>query len=299
MIAVNDVTRTFDDVTALNHVTLHVNQGSVYGLIGPNGAGKTTLIKHLTGLLRPQSGTISVANQPVFENISIKERIAYISDDLFFFHSYSIRQMAGFFAKAHPRFDWERFHELTDVFGIDPSRRASRLSKGMQKQTAFWLALSCRPDVLILDEPVDGLDPIMRRKVWELILAEVADRNVTVLISSHNLRELEDVCDHVGILYQGSMVLEKELDDVKGNIHKIQLAFSDPIPAELLQKLTVLHSDSLGSLNMLIVRGQQQELAAIIQQYRPLVCDFLPLSLEEVFIYELGGINHEIKDFIL
>lgn len=299
MIAVNDVTRTFDDVTALNHVTLHVNQGSVYGLIGPNGAGKTTLIKHLTGLLRPQSGTISVADQPVFENISIKERIAYISDDLFFFHSYSICQMAGFFAKAHPRFDWERFHELTDVFGIDPSRRASRLSKGMQKQTAFWLALSCRPDVLILDEPVDGLDPIMRRKVWELILAEVADRNVTVLISSHNLRELEDVCDHVGILYQGSMVLEKELDDVKGNIHKIQLAFSDPIPAELLQKLTVLHSDSLGSLNMLIVRGQQQELAAIIQQYRPLVCDFLPLSLEEVFIYELGGINHEIKDFIL
>lgn len=299
MIVVNDVTRKFDDVTALDHVTLHVKPGSVYGLIGPNGAGKTTLIKHLTGLLRPQSGMISIDDQPVYENIPVKERIAYISDDLFFFHSYSIRQMAGFYAKAHPRFDWNRFEELRKVFGIDPSRRVSRLSKGMQKQTAFWLTLSCRPEVLILDEPVDGLDPIMRRKVWELILAEVADRNVTVLISSHNLRELEDVCDHVGILYQGKMVLEKELDDIKGNIYKLQLAFSDGLPEELVRNLKVLHQDSLGSLHMLIVRGRQEQLAEMIRQYQPLLCDFLPLSLEEVFIYELGGIDHEIKNSIL
>ncbi|MBE7043378.1 MAG: ABC transporter ATP-binding protein, partial [Ruminococcaceae bacterium] len=234
-----------------------------------------------------------------YENVEVKKQIAYISDDLFFFHSYTIRQMAKFYAKAHPRFDWKRFRELQPVFGIEPKRRASRLSKGMQKQVAFWLALSCHPEVLILDEPVDGLDPIMRKKVWELILAEVADRQVTVLISSHNLRELEDVCDHVGILHKGRLVLEKGLDDAKGNIQKIQVAFPNGCPEELLGQLDILHQDSLGSLEFFILRGQKEELEPLIQNYHPLLCDFLPLSLEEVFIYELGGIDHEIKESIL
>lgn len=299
MIAVNHLTRRFGDTVALSDVSLQVASGSVYGLIGPNGAGKTTLIKHLTGFLPSKAGAVTVDGQPVYENIAVKERIAYISDDLFFFHSYSIRQMARFYQQTHPWFDWNRFRELTEVFGIDPSRRASRLSKGMQKQVAFWLALSCRPDVLILDEPVDGLDPIMRRKVWELVMGEVADRQVTVLISSHNLRELEDVCDHVGILHRGRMVLERELDDMKGNVYKLQLAFSDGLPRELTEQLTVLHQSALGSLHLLIVRGKREELSKIIAPYRPLICDFLPLSLEEIFIYELGGIDHEIKNCIL
>lgn len=299
MIVVNEVTKKFDDVTALDRVSLHVKKGSVYGLIGPNGAGKTTLIKHLTGFLNPMEGSLSIFGEAVYENTEVKKKIAYISDDLFFFHSYSIRQMAKFYQNSHPEFDWKRFLELQPVFGIDSKRRASRLSKGMQKQVAFWLALSCNPEVLILDEPVDGLDPIMRRKVWELILSEVADRQVTVLISSHNLRELEDVCDHVGILHKGRLVLEKELDDAKGNIQKIQVAFPNQCPKELLEQFDILHKDSIGSLECFILRGSKERLEPLIQSYQPLLCDFLPLSLEEVFIYELGGIDHEIKESIL
>ena len=188
---------------------------------------------------------------------------------------------------------------MKKVFKIDEKRKIRKLSKGMQKQVAFWLGICAQPEVMILDEPVDGLDPVMKRNVWSLLLSDVAQRGTTVLISSHNLRELEDVCDHVGIMYNGKVVLQKALDDVKGNIHKIQLAFSDKFPDALGEKLEILHKSEFGSITTLICKGSHEDIRSEIDRFKPVISDILPLTLEEVFIYELGGMGYEFKNILL
>ena len=299
MIEVKNVTKTFGDFKSLDEMTLTAKKGSVYGLIGPNGAGKTTIIKNIMGIYTPDSGSISIAGEPVYENPSLKQRVIYISDDLFFFAGYSIKAMAGYYAGMYENWSWERYESLKEVFKIDDKRKVKRLSKGMQKQVAFWLGICAKPDVMILDEPVDGLDPVMRRNVWKILLQDVAESEMTVLVSSHNLRELEDICDHVGIVHNGKVVLEKSLDDAKGNIHKIQVAFEGEIPEALPNELSVLHTESIGRVHMLIVKGDSDSIKAKIKEYNPIICDVLPLSLEEVFIYELGGLGYEFENIIL
>ncbi len=299
MIRVNEVTKTFGAFKALDRLTLHVKQGSVYGLVGPNGAGKTTIIKNLVGIYTPDEGEITIDSQNVFENIDLKNDVIYIGDDLYFYPTYSIMDMANLYADMYSNWSWERFDNLKEIFRIETNRKARRLSKGMQKQVAFWLGISTCPKVLILDEPVDGLDPVMRKNVWRIVLQDVAERNTTVLVSSHNLRELEDVCDHVGIMHKGRIVLEKALDDVKGNIHKIQVAFEREIPEGLRGKIDILHEEAIGRVNMLIVKGDSDEVSRRIQSYNPIICDIIPLTLEEVFIYELGGMGYEFENIIL
>lgn len=299
MIQVKNLNKTFDGFRALNGLTLNVKKGSVYGLIGPNGAGKTTIIKHLAGIYTQDSGEIQINGAPVYENNKIKQDMVLISDDLFFFSTYSIMDMAKFYAGIYPNWSWERFKSLKEIFKIDTSRRVRRLSKGMQKQVAFWLSICAMPEIMLLDEPVDGLDPVMRRNVWKLMLQDVAERGTTVLVSSHNLRELEDVCDHVGIMHKGKIVLEKALDDVKGNIHKVQLAFADGFPKPLNEVINILHHEQFGSVSMIIVKGRAEEILEKIKFAKPLICDILPLTLEEVFIYELGGLGYEFENIIL
>lgn len=211
MIEVKNTVKRFGEFAALDGVSLTVPAGSVYGLVGPNGAGKSTLIRCLTGIYQADEGTLSIDGQPVWENEALKSRVAAIPDDWYYFPQATIRDMCRFYRGFYPRFSMERYEKLKEVFEIDEKRTLRRLSKGMQKQAAFWLMLSCMPDCLILDEPVDGLDPVMRRQVWSLVLGDVAQRNMTVLVSSHNLRELEDVCDHVGILDRGKVLLERSL----------------------------------------------------------------------------------------
>lgn len=295
MIEIKNVTKKFDDFTALDGVDINVEKGSVYGLVGPNGAGKTTIIKIMTGIYRSDSGTIQIDGKDVYENSEIKERMVYISDDLYFFPGYSIKDMASYYKGIYPYWSDERFRAMSDIFKIDINRSVRRLSKGMQKQVAFWLGLSANPDIMILDEPVDGLDPVMRKNVWNLMLSDVVERNMTVLVSSHNLRELEDVCDHVGIMNNGKVVIEKALDEVKGNIHKVQTAFTDGLPDELLNVLEVLKHEKVGSVDMLILRGSYQKIADVIKKYNPLILDVVPLSLEEIFIYEMGGLGYELE----
>jgi len=299
MIKVHNVSKSFGSFNALNGVNMNIRKGSVYGLVGPNGAGKTTIIKHLTGILVPDEGEIFVNGERVYENIPIKQGMVYIPDDLFFFSSYTIKDMARFYKEVYANWNEERFMHLQTVFNIDINRRVVRLSKGMQKQVAFWLGISTMPSVMILDEPVDGLDPVMRRKVWSLILQDVAERETTVLISSHNLRELEDVCDHVGIMHEGRIVLEKQMDEVKSDVHKLQVAFKGDISEELIDTLKPMHQTRYGSVNLLIVRGEKEKILSEIDKYSPLFIDLLPLTLEEVFIYELGGLGYEIQDVIL
>lgn len=299
MIKVVNTTKTFDKVKALDALTLHVKKGTVYGLVGPNGAGKTTIIKHLIGVYRPDAGEITVGGQSVYENMALKQKTICIGDDLYFFPTYSIGDMARFYKGLYLDWDEARFNALKEVFKIDTRRKVRKLSKGMQKQVAFWLGICTRPDVMILDEPVDGLDPVMRRAVWKLLLQDVAERGMTVMVSSHNLRELEDVCDHVGIMFSGKIVLEKSLDDAKGNIHKVQVAFSDAVPDAIFKALDILHKERFGSVLNFIVKGDAEEIKSIINEHKPLLCDLLPLTLEEVFIYELGGIGYETASIIL
>ena len=295
MIEVRNLTKHFGDFCALDQLELHVPKGAVYGLVGPNGAGKSTLIRHLTGVYRPDSGEVLIDGQAVYENKAIKSRFSYIPDDVFYFHTSNLNDMMKFYRGLYPKFDLEMYDKLCAVFSLDPKKSLRSFSKGMQKQAAFLLSLCTRPDVLILDEPVDGLDPVMRRQVWSLILQDVAERQITVLVSSHNLRELEDVCDHVGIMHQGKMLLERSLTELQGNIVKVQVAFNGKRPADL----EIVHSSQSGRLETLIVRGEQEEIRAKVQAAEPLFFDLMPLSLEEVFVYELGGVSYDVKNILL
>lgn len=299
MIQVKNLSKAFDGFKALDGLYINVEKGSVYGLVGPNGAGKTTVIKHIAGVYRQDGGEVLINGEEVYENIPIKQSMIVISDDLFFFPTYTVADTAKYYSGIYKNWNWERFEALKKIFKIDTKRRVRRLSKGMQKQVAFWLALSAMPEVMVLDEPVDGLDPVMRRNVWRLMLADVAERGTTVLVSSHNLRELEDVCDHVGIMHKGRIVLEKALDDMKGNIHKVQAAFKDGMPEALNENLNILHKEQFGSVSIMIVRGEAEEIVKQINYAKPLLCDILPLTLEEVFIYELGGLGYEFENIIL
>ena len=297
MIKACDITKKFGDFCALDSLNLNAQKGSVYGLVGPNGAGKTTFIKCLMGIYNSDGGEITVDGNPVSEN-AIKQKMVYIGDDLYFFPGYTILDMAKYYAGIYESFSWEEYERIKGVFGLDEKAKLKRLSKGMKKQAAFWIGISCRPEVLVLDEPVDGLDPVMRKAMWSVVLEKVAEGNMTVLVSSHNLRELEDVCDHVGIMHEGKVVIEKSLDDVKGNIHKLQIAFEGEIPEELKNEITVLKESRMGSVSLLIVRGTAEEIKEKAEKYNPVIIDILPLTLEEVFIYELGGMGYVVKNVI-
>ena len=297
MIEVTELSKSFDGFEALKKLNLSVPKGAVYGLVGPNGAGKTTLIRHLAGIYRQDSGEVRIGGKPVYENPEVKARISYIPDEIFYYGAATIRDMKAYYRSQIPAFSDERFARLSEAFDLKEEQTVRRLSRGMQKQAAFWIALSCCPDVILLDEPVDGLDPVMRRQVWSLLLQDVAEHSTTVLVSSHNLRELEDVCDHVGIMNRGQMLLERPLSELQENLVKIQIAL--PEDRELPEPLEILHETRTGRLRQLVLRGNAEELTAQLAACSPLFMDVLPLSLEEIFIYELGGTEHEIRTILL
>ncbi len=297
MIEIRNVTKKFGDYRALDDLSMTVPRGSVYGLVGPNGAGKSTLIRHLTGVFRPDSGTIRIDGMPVYENAALKARMAYIPDDIFYYNSSDLRDMMRLYAGLYPNFDKERYAKLLGAFSLNEKAAIRRYSKGMQKQAAFLLSICTRPDLLVLDEPVDGLDPVMRRQVWSLIMQDVAERGMTVLVSSHNLRELEDVCDHVGIMHRGKVILERALSELQDNVVKVQIVFRDGcgVPDDL----QVVHEGSSGRIKTLILRGSQSEIAERLNALEPTFFDMVPLTLEEIFVYELGGVDYDVKNILL
>ena len=287
MIRVENVCKDFDGFRALSHLNMHVPKGSIYGLVGPNGAGKSTIIRHIVGDFRQDTGSVLVDGAPIYENIEKKAKIAFIPDDIFYFMQANTNDMKKFYQSIYPSFDAELFEKLKVCFpAVNVKRNIRNLSKGMQKQVAFWLAICCRPELLILDEPVDGLDPVMRRQIWSLMMNDVAERGTTVLVSSHNLRELEDVCDHVGIMDHGSLLLERSLSELQGGVSKIQIAFEGEMPA-LPDDLKVLHQSRSGRVHTLIVRAAQGVASHELAKLQPILLDEIPLTLEEIFIYEL------------
>ena len=297
MIEARGLVKSFEGFRALDGLTLTAPKGAVYGLVGPNGAGKSTFIRHLAGIYRQEEGELLVEGEPVFENPAVKAKIAYIPDDIFFYTQASIRDMARFVQSLYPSFDAERYEKLSALFGLDDKRPMRKLSKGQQKQAAFQIAMAQRPELLVLDEPVDGLDPVMRRQVWSVLLSDVEQYGTTVLVSSHNLRELEDVCDHVGIMNHGRMLVERSLSELQENLVKLQLAYPDG--GALPEGLEIVHESATGRLRQLILRGTAAELTEKIAATQPLFMDFVPLTLEEIFIYELGGADYEVKNLVL
>ena len=300
MVQVNHVIKSFGDFRALDGVNMNVPKGAIYGLVGPNGAGKSTIIRHLTGVYRPDGGEIFVDGLPVYENREAKAKIAYIPDDLFYFLQADALEMMRYYKGIYAAFDEKMFYRMQEFFpSIDIRRNIRRLSKGMQKQVAFSLAICCKPELLVLDEPLDGLDPVMRRQIWGILMSEVTERQMTVLVSSHNLRELEDVCNYVGIMNKGKVMIERSLSELQGNICKIQVACPSGMP-KLPREYEVLHMSNTGRVYTIIVKGNPKSAAGAITTgtEHAAIVDILPLTLEEIFIYEMGGVDYEVKDIL-
>ena len=299
MIEVKKLVKTFDGFTALDSATLTVPKGAVYGLVGPNGAGKSTLLRHITGVYKQDSGQVLVNGVPVFENRHAKERIVAIPDDWFYYNQSTIREMAKLYAGMYPQFDGGRFEKLRELFHLPEKKPIRRMSKGMQRQAAFWITMSCLPEYLVLDEPVDGLDPVMRRQVWQVLLDDVSARGTTVLLSSHNLRELEDVCDHVCIMNKGKVLLERTLSDLQDNTVKLQVAYKTAEEPTLPTELQILHHSQVGRVHTYIMRGSSEEICRRMQITDPVLLEAIPLTLEEIFIYELGGADDAAHKILL
>lgn len=299
MIEVKKLVKTFDGFTALDSATLTVPKGAVYGLVGPNGAGKSTLLCHITGVYKQDSGQVLVNGVPVFENRHVKERIVSIPDDWFYYNQSTIREMAKLYAGMYPQFDGGRFEKLRELFHLPEKKPIRRMSKGMQRQAAFWITMSCLPEYLVLDELVDGLDPVMRRQVWQVLLDDVSARGTTVLLSSHNLRELEDVCDHVGIMDKGKVLLERTLSDLQDNTVKLQVAYKTAEEPTLPTELQILHRSQVGRVHTYIMRGSSEEICRRMQITDPVLLEAIPLTLEEIFIYELGGADDAAHKILL
>lgn len=298
MIDVKNLTKTFDGFKALDDVTLHVEKGSVYGLMGPNGAGKTTLLLNIVDTLIPDSGEVRLNNLPVRDNPEAKKNMVFIPDEVFYFANSTPLSLMSYYKGIYPQFDTALFFSLKDLFSeINLLKPMRKMSKGMKKQVAFWISICCKPEILILDEPVDGLDPVMRHNIWQLLLSRISAEKMTVLVSSHNLRELEDVCDHIGIMDHGKIILQESLDEIQNNIFKVQLAFDGefPIPED---ELNIKSRKQNGKITEIIVSGNKNETLDIINKYDPLICDIIPMTLEEIFIYEIGGQDSEITKLL-
>jgi len=293
MVQIQNLTKTFDGFTALDKLNLNIKKGSIYGLVGVNGSGKTTAIKHLAGIYRQDSGSVTLDGTPVYDNAGLKAKVGFISDDLYFFPNYNIKSLRRFYSNMYNTWNEERYRHLLGMFKLDDKRKVNKFSKGMQKQTAFIFAMSIMPNFLLLDEPIDGLDPIVRRLIMQEVIDDVAEREMTVLVSSHNLKEMDGICDAIGIIKSGRMVIERDLDDLKSDVHKVQVAFANALATDELG-LLVLHEESRGSIKMLVIRGKEDEISQRIKSFNPLIFDRLPLTLEEIFVYETEGASNGI-----
>lgn len=298
MIQVERLTKKFQSHIALNQISVSVQAGSVFGLVGSNGAGKSTLLRTIAGIYKPDSGSVSIDGAPIFEHPDVKNDIFFISDFPYFIPQSNMREMSKFYKKLYANWSNERYCELCSLFPIDEKMKISSMSKGMQRQVALICALSTQPKVLLMDEIFDGLDPVMRQLLKKLLAREVAERNITVMIASHNLRELEDVCDHVGLLHQGGVVFEQELDHLKLNLHKLQAVFKPMIEADELADFDILKFEVKGSLVNMVIRGDKGAISRRIEALKPIYYEMLPLTLEEIFISEMEVSGYDIDKII-
>jgi ABC-2 type transport system ATP-binding protein len=300
MIEINGVNKSFGSLKALDNIIATIQEGSIFGLVGTNGAGKSTLLRILCGVLKADTGTALIDGEDVYENPHVKEKVCFLSDTAYFFPNATIRTMQNYYEIVYPNFNSERFEELVEKFGLDRNRKINSFSKGMKKQVSVLLGICTGTKYLLCDETFDGLDPVMRQAVKSIFAMELMNRQFTPVIASHSLRELEDICDHVGLLHKGGILLSKDLEDMKFHIHKVQCVIQDPVKEEeLLTELHVLQHDKRGSLLTVVARGTKQEILMSIEDKHPIFSEVLPLTLEEIFISETEVAGYDIKNLIL
>ena len=300
MIVINELEKKFENAAALQNVSLTVETGRIMGIVGSNGAGKSTLLRCLAGIYKAEVGTVTVDGIVPYENTEIKGRIYFVPDSPHFEPGATVRSTAKLNAAFYPGFSWEKFEHLCAAFQLDANRKIATMSKGMQRQAALIAGLATMPDYLLLDEVFDGLDPVMRCLLKRIIAGEVADRGMTVLIASHNLRELEDFCDTVGLLHKGGVLLEKEVDTLRLGMHRLQVVFRDAVAEDDLRSaFDVVSLGYTGSLHTLVVRGEREDIECGLSAFAPVFCEFLPLSLEEVFIQEMEAVGYDFEEIIL
>lgn len=296
MINAENVTKHFEQFTALDHVTCNIEDGCIYGMVGSNGAGKSTFLRVLTGVYKANEGIVFYDGKNVYENPEVKEQIVYVADELYFLAGSNMNKMAKLYASVYDRFDMERFRHLTDVFKLDPKKNIASFSKGMKRQAAIILALSTKAKYMFFDETFDGLDPVMRNLVKKLICSDVAEYNTTAIITSHSLRELEDICDHLALLHKGGMVLDSDVLDLKTARFKVQIAFKESFDETKFSQLQMTRYRQSGSVATMIVNGDREQTAKVLQEMNPVILDILPLTLEEVFTYEMEALGYEFSD---
>lgn len=296
MIKFQNVTKRFDEFVALDNIDLIIPKGSAYGLLGSNGAGKSTILRLVSGVYSAESGTVEIEGDKVFDNPKAKSRVFFVNDETVQFSDYTLSDLADYYRIFYKGFSAEKFEQLRSVIDLPLNKKLSTFSKGMKRQAIVITALACRPDYLLLDEAFDGLDPTMRIIVKRMLVDEMSDNELTIIISSHNLKEIDEFCDTVGLLHKGKIVFNKELDSIKGNVHKIQCAFETRYDADEFEELDLLHYERRGSVIYLIARGEIQQIKTYLEKKEPKVLDIVPLSLEEVFIYEMEGLGYEFND---
>ena len=298
MITASFVTKRFEDTIALNKLNCTIPEGCVYGLVGSNGSGKSTLLRLISGIYRPDEGQITIDGQEAYDDPDIKKRIVFVPDELYFLPHASLRRMEQLYASVYERFSHERFEALLREFSLDPNKMLSAFSKGMRRQAATILALSCRADFILFDETFDGLDPVMRNLVKNLLYAEVMERSATAVVTSHSLRELEDTCDQLALLHNGGIIFESDVDHLKTSLFKVQIAFNDEYGPERFEGIDILNYLRRGSVATMIVRGDRDETEAKLRAMEPVLFEVLPLSLEEVFVYEMGQRGYEFSEVL-
>ena len=298
MIEAVNLTKRFDDIVAVDNINAQIRDGSVFGLIGTNGAGKSTFLRMAAGVLKPDGGTITIDGMEVFENEDAKRKFFYISDDQYFFSNSTPRDMMAYYKIVYPSFDKERFHGLMRSFDLDESRKINTFSKGMKKQVSVICGVCAGTDYLFCDETFDGLDPVMRQAVKSIFANDMEERQLTPIIASHNLRELEDICDHVGLLHKGGILLSRDLDEMKMSIHKVQCVLSEGMETEELTGMEIIKTERRGRLLTFTVRGDLSRVEHVMQTANPVFYETIPLSLEEIFISETEVVGYDIKKLI-
>lgn len=296
MIRIQSVCKSFEKSDALKDLTLSIKDGEVFGLVGTNGSGKTTLMTMICGILKADYGVIMIDDEDVYENKRLKQDIFYVADDAYFQMGYNCEEMKNFYRSVYPKFDEEKFYKLLDGFGLDKKLKVSNMSKGMKKQLSIILGVSAGTRYLLLDETFDGLDPVKRQAVKSLLANEICEREVTPIIASHNLRELEDFCENIALLHEGGVLVSGDMDDLKETLHKVQCAFKEEKTPEVFEQLAIQQCKKQGSLYMLTIRGEKEEILSILEEGNPIFCEVVPLSLEEIFISETGVAGYEVPN---
>ena len=295
MIELKNLTKKFDDFKALDNIDLTIPSGTAFGLLGSNGAGKSTILRLLSGIYSQDDGTAVIDGEPIFDNVSVKERVFFINDETIQFSKFTLEELKNFYKGFYPKFSDDIFNKLRETIKLPLKKRIDTFSKGMKRQAIVIIGLSCQTDYLLLDEAFDGLDPTMRIIVKHMLVDAMLDRKLTTIISSHNLKEINEVCDTVALLHQGKILFNRDLDSVKGNIHKVQVAFAIDYEKEAFSDIDLLHYERNGSITYLIAKGDEEELKQKLNVKKPLVMDIIPLTLEEIFIYEMEGLGYDCQ----